>query len=105
MTPHRRRSIDFKRIREAALASSESIVTRWLPNGRREGREWVAKNPRRADNSLGSFKINLRTGFWSDFKTGDRGGDLISLAAFLYDMKQDEAARNIADMLGIDAYE
>ncbi len=61
MTRRQRRSIDFRRIREAALANADSIVRRWLPDGRREGREWVCINPRRADKSRGSFKVNLST--------------------------------------------
>jgi len=65
--------------REAA-ARAEAIVRRWLPDGHREGPEWVARNPRRDDRRAGSFKVNLRTGAWGDFASGDKGGDLISLA-------------------------
>jgi hypothetical protein len=61
--------------------------------------------PRRADHRKGSFKINLTTGRWSDFATGDAGGDLVSLAAYLFGLKQGEAAINIAQALGIDRYE
>lgn len=66
-----------------------------------EGREWVARNPRRADRQLGSFKINLRTGRWADFATTDRGGDPVSLAAFLFSLSQAEAASRLASMLGV----
>lgn len=97
--------IAFDRIASAACSSAEAIVTRWLPDGRREGREWVARNPKRADSRPGSFKVNLNTGRWGDFATGDKGGDLISLAAFLFDRKQDEAAKGVAEMLGVNAYE
>jgi hypothetical protein len=81
------------------------IVRRWLPDGRRCGDEWVVRNPKRPDRHIGSFKINLRTGLWGDFATGDVGGDLISLAAFLFNTNQTEAASSIAFMLGISAYE
>lgn len=101
----RGRRIAFDRIASSARSSAEGIVTRWLPDGRREGREWVARNPRRADSRPGSFKVNLSTGRWGDFATGDKGGDLISLAAFLFSLKQDEAARSVAEMLGVNAYE
>jgi hypothetical protein len=77
------------------------IVKRWLPDGRREGSEWVARNPRRADRKLGSFKINLDTGRWGDFADEKYGGDPISLAAYLSQTSQIEAARNLARMLGI----
>ena len=100
----RRRSIDFQRVAAAAAACSESIVLRWLPAGHREAGEWVARNPKRSDKRPGSFKVNLRSGKWGDFASGDRGGDLIALAAFLFDLKQDEAALNVAAMIGIDPY-
>ena len=38
---------------------------------------------------------------WADFATGDKGGDVISLAAFLFGLSQAEAARRIAGMLGL----
>lgn len=101
----RRRSINFRRIADQAAAVSETVLLRWLPDGRRDGGEWVARNPRRADHRPGSFKVNLRSGKWGDFATGDRGGDLISLAAFLFDLKQDEAALRVAEMLGVDAHD
>lgn len=92
---------DFVRINAAALAQLPLLLLRWLPNGRREGREWVARNPRRADRSPGSFRINMTTGKWADFATDDRGGDVISLAAFLFELSQLQAAHRIAVMLGI----
>jgi hypothetical protein len=60
------------------------------------GNEWVARNPTRNDHRLGSFKVNLRSGRWADFATGDCGGDLISLRAYLDGVRQSEAARRIA---------
>jgi len=95
----------FRRIADAALARANVIVRRWLPDGRREGTEWVCKNPTRADRRPGSFKINLATGKWGDFATGDRGGDLVSLAAFLFRLSQADAALKIADMIGIEPHE
>jgi len=64
---------------------------------------YVALNPKRADQRLGSFSVNLRTGRWADFATGDKGGDPISLAAFLAGLSQVEAARRLATMLGLEA--
>jgi len=99
------RKVAFRRIAEAALLHADVLVQRWLPDGKREGCEWSARNPTRTDDRPGSFKTNLNTGAWSDFASGDRGGDLISLAAFLFGLKQAEAAVKIADMLGVSAYE
>jgi hypothetical protein len=75
---------DFAVLAAAALARSDDLVPRWLPEGRRQGAEWVARNPTRADLHPGSFSINLHTGRWADFATGDRGGDLLGLRAYLF---------------------
>jgi hypothetical protein len=96
-----RRWIAFARIAAAALDHAHVLVRRWLPEGRREGVEWIALNPKRADSRRGSFKVNVVTGRWSDFATGAVGGDLIALAAYLFDLKQGEAARKVANALGI----
>jgi hypothetical protein len=97
--------IAFRRIAEVALGSADLIVRRWLPDGRREGAEWCAINPTRNDQRKGSFKVNLKTGRWSDFATGQRGGDLISLAAALHGLSQADAAVRVATMVGVDPYE
>jgi hypothetical protein len=92
--------VDFARLDRIALGRLSEILARWLPGGRIEAREYVALNPKRADRRPGSFKVNLDTGRWADFATGDKGGDPISLAAYLADCSQAEAARRIAVMLG-----
>jgi hypothetical protein len=96
-----KRRVRYDLVGSSALRCLPLIVARWLPNGRREGHEWVALNPRRNDRHLGSFKINLRTGQWADFATGDRGGDVISLSAYLHGLSQAVAARKISEMLGL----
>lgn len=103
ITRHRR--IAFERIADAARARAPDIVRRWLPDGRQEGAEWVARNPLRSDRHLGSLKVNLRTGRWADFATDDRGGDLIALAAYLFALPMKEAAEQVASMMGVDLYE
>ena len=94
---------DFAAVNAAALSALPALVTRWLPSGRREGREWVALNPRRVDLRLGSFRVNLQTGQWADFAlmTDARGGDPVSLAAYLSGKTQADAARALAVMLGL----
>lgn len=95
------RPVDFGRINAAALEVLPAILTRWLPDGRREGREYVARNPKRADRALGSFKVNIVTGRWADFATDAAGRDPVSLAAYLHTIGQAEAARHLATMLGV----
>jgi hypothetical protein len=99
---HTQRSkIDFRAINSAALRNAEGVCRWLLPNGKKVGREYLALNPKRADRTLGSFKINLISGMWADFSSGDRGGDLIALTAWALDLHQAEAARRLAAFLGI----
>ena len=86
-------AIDFAEINRAALAAFPAVLARILPGGKRVGAEIVALNPRRADRRLGSFKVNRYNGRWADFATGDKGGDPISLVAYLADVSQGEAAQ------------
>jgi hypothetical protein len=103
--PHVRQpavKVDFETINRVALTQALNICRWLLPGGRVEGREYVALNPNRTDGSLGSFKINLTTGRWCDFATGeDRGGDLISLTAWVFGLSQSEAALQLALKIGL----
>lgn len=99
----RNAAVDFGAINAAALACLPALVERWLPDGRRVGREWLALNPLRVDRRLGSFRVNVVTGRWADFALPDaRGGDPVSLLAYLERCPQSEAARSLARMLGVE---
>jgi len=94
--------VDFPRVNRAAITVLPALLARWLPDGRKVGHEYVALNPKRSDRRAGSFRINLHTGKWADFATGDKGGDPVSLAAYLAGISnQAEAARHLSHMLGI----
>ncbi|SIO51096.1 hypothetical protein SAMN05444722_2896 [Rhodovulum sp. ES.010] len=95
------RHIYFVAVNAACLANLPRLLAAWLPDGRRIGREWVARNPTRADRRPGSFKINLATGRWADFATGDSGGDPVSLYAYLNGVSQGEAARELIETWGM----
>ncbi len=93
--------LDFDTINSAALGNLPALLRRWLPDGRLMGREYTARNPRRADRRPGSFRVNVNTGKWADFACDAKGGDVVSLAAYLSGSGQAEAARALADMLGL----
>jgi hypothetical protein len=94
--------MDFKAINHAALAALPALVERWLPDGRRRKNEYIARNPTRQDKNAGSFCINLRTGQWADFALHKvSGSDPISLFSYLRGIKQGQAARELARMLGV----
>jgi putative DNA primase/helicase len=92
--------LDFAGANQIAAANVMNLLQHLLPDGRLEGREWVARNPHREDQSLGSFKINTATGKWSDFATTDRGGDLVSLVAYVLRLRQGAAADKITKKYG-----
>jgi hypothetical protein len=97
--------IDFRRINSVAVRNGEAVAQAFLPDGRREGREWVAKNPRRADRRPGSFKVNLDSGKGADFASGDRFSDFVGMVAFVQAISQREAALRLAEALGTSPYE
>ena len=98
-----RPNINFAAINRAALNDIRGVLARFLPGGKVVRREYVVRNPKRSDRHLGSFSINMTTGKWSDFATGDRGGDLIGLVAYLKGISQYEAANGLSQMLGVGA--
>ena len=92
----------FATVKAAALCDALAVCQHVLPGGKVAGHEYVVLNPQRADRRPGSFKVNLRTGRWADFATGDCGGDLISLMAWRYEVRQIEAAQRLADFLRLE---
>lgn len=98
-----KKRIDFDKINNAALSVFPAVLQRLLPDGKAIMGEWSPRNPRRNDRKPGSFKINMRSGVWRDFATGDGGSDPVSLVAYIEDISQVEAARRLAAMLGIEA--
>jgi hypothetical protein len=93
--------LDFGAINHAAIQALPVLLMRWLPDGRQHSREYVARNPTRNDRRAGSFSINMATGVWADFASGERGGDVVSLYAYLRNIRQGAAARELASILRI----
>ena len=87
-----------------ALPAAPALLKEWLPEGRQNGREWVARNDVRGDRQAGSFGVSLDSGRWNDFADNQaHGGDLVSLLAYLRQSRQIDAAREIDQrlMLGL----
>lgn len=91
----------FQRVNEAAACQLRQLAESWLGKTRLSGENLFALNPVRADKNIGSFAINIRKGVWSDFATGDAGGDIISFYAYIHGVSQIEAARTLAEKLGV----
>lgn len=94
-----------KRIKTAAVAALQAVellLPEWLPEGRRQGREWIAPNPVRGDRQAGSFGVSMVSGKWNDYADSSaHGGDLVSLLAYLRGIKQAAAARLIDQRLAL----
>lgn len=93
--------VNFREVNQLAMSYLPSLLSKWLPDGKVSGHEFTALNPKRNDHKAGSFKVNLVTGRWADFATGERGGDIVSLAAYLADLSQSDAAKAILRMVGV----
>ena len=76
------------------------ILNNWLPDGKRQGSDWVALNPNRQDKNTGSFRVDINTGKWVDKAIGESGGDYVSLVAYLDGTNQGKAADELVRFLG-----
>ncbi|MBW8459148.1 MAG: DUF927 domain-containing protein [Thiobacillus sp.] len=93
---------DIQAIAAQAMAHIETVCARWLPDGKKAGHEWEIGD--RHGTPGKSLKVHLsgnKAGMWADFSTGDKGGDLVSLVAFVEGIAQGDAARRLAEFLGL----
>lgn len=90
----------FEKANRLALQNIKFLLQIWLPGGQIVGDEYKVLNPKRVDHKAGSFRINMRTGKWADFATGDKGGDIVSLYAFIKSINQAKAAKEITRTIG-----
>ena len=95
----------IQRVSRASLAYAETLTREWLPQGSRQGSEWVARNVARGDRASGSFGVSLVTGKWNDFADRNaHGGDLVSLYSYLFSCRQVDAAMAIDRRLGLGVF-
>ena len=92
--------INFTQVKNFLKGHEEAILKHLLPTGQTAGSEYIALNPTRNDKNLGSFRINTTTWKWADFATGDRGGDIISLYAYIKSVNQANAAKELLKLIG-----
>ena len=63
--------------KSALLNQAENVCYHLLPNGKRHGSEWCCGSLRGEPGR--SLAINLSTGLWCDFATGESGSNLLEL--------------------------
>lgn len=95
----------FAQVKAIALQNIDRVLAHWLPHGKRVdgGKEYTAPNPTRTDKRAGSLKVSLSKGTWSDFATGDKGGDLIDLVRYIDGGTVVEACNKLAELLNVSA--
>lgn len=90
-------------IKAMLQANVEALARQLAPDGRRSGRWWVARNPRREDNNP-SFGIGLygaAPGAWKDFASGEKG-DVIGLIQYVHGLDMRTSLDWARAWLGID---
>jgi len=92
--------IDFNQLNSQIKPHTIYLLKKLLPSRKLEKHEYIALNPTRNDKRAGSFRINVMTGKWADFATGDKGGDIISLWAYVNGTIQIDAARALQAIVG-----
>lgn len=92
--------VDFQNIKQKYRENPLPILRELVGAGEIHGSDYVVLNPRRNDRHRGSFRIKISTGGFYDFATGDKGGSIIDLAAFVYNCGVVEAAAKLGDFLG-----
>lgn len=92
--------IKFADLAAALLSRSEQLLPAWLTGGKRNGHEWVCGSLAGEEGS--SLSINIHSGMWSDFATGEKGGDLVSLYAAIHGLTMGKAALSVARDEGLE---
>ncbi len=104
----RRQFVTIEQLVDGLAGNIEGVIDAIGLRGERQGHEFVAFNPLRADNNLGSFRIELtgaKAGVWADFALNDKAakGDALNLVAYiLFAGNVAEACKWARVYLGID---
>ena len=87
---------------ERLAQRAETICRELLPRGRRNGHDWVAADLSGAPgDSLRVCLSGEKVGVWSDFATGQSGGDLLDLWGAVRGLTLREAMLQAESLLGI----
>jgi twinkle protein len=92
--------ITAKEISERLARQAEAVVQRLLPQGKREGREWVVGSVQgEPGQSLKVVLAGEKAGTWRDF-AADHGGDLLDLWAMVRGISVADAMSQAREYLG-----
>ena len=91
----------FQEVKDGLQSRLPDVVQNLLPGGKISGKEYLCASLQGGNGE--SCRTNLETGKGSDFASGDAWGDIIGLAAKVWDMRQGEAARELKKQYNIGA--
>ena len=96
---------DFDKVNAILRQDLETYLREWVPDGELSGNEYTMLNPTRRDNQKGSFKVNIKTGNWSDFATNESSnkGDIVALYAYLNGLEQGTAIKELSKKYNFDS--
>ena len=92
--------INFAALADALLARADTLVPMWLPGGVQRGHEYVCGSVQGGAGS--SCAVNLTSGKWADFASGEQGKDLVGLYAACHDLSMGKAALQVAREEGLE---
>lgn len=94
---------DFGTVGRAALDSIDTLLSKWFPNGVRQGVEFcIGSAGGEAGQSLRIRRTGEKAGVWSDFSSdGEAGSDLISLYAHIHGLTNGQACKALAEYFNI----
>lgn len=90
----------FQALNEALISRGLlDVLEELFPHGKKNGRYFSLGNV--GGDPGGSLWVYLDDGHWTDSATGDKGGDVISLWAAHRDIRQGEAAKELAQKINL----
>ncbi|MFZ3141162.1 MAG: VapE domain-containing protein [Polaromonas sp.] len=92
--------IKYKELAHALLARASTLVPMWLPGGVQRGHEYICGSVQGGAGS--SCAVNLTSGKWGDFESGQQGNDLVGLYAACFDLSMGKAALQVAREEGLE---
>lgn len=94
----------YQALNAVLLGRIEQLVTEWLPGGKKEGKEYKCGSLSGGKGDSCSVNVSGQEGLgcWSDFATGEKGGDLISLYAAIHGLGMTMAAVTLAREEGLE---
>lgn len=92
--------IKYEALAKELLSRAEALVAQWIPGGKKVAHRYVCGSLRGGEGT--SCSVNLKTGQWGDFATGETGGDLISLYGACEGLTPAKAAVQVARDYGLE---